>query len=64
MLLYDNKFLKHLGKLKTHWLGPYVIAHIIDAGVVKMQRLDGTYVKGMVNGSSLKPYYDVHNIPR
>ena len=29
VLMYDNKFLKHPSKLKTHWLGPYVVAHIM-----------------------------------
>ena len=57
VLLYDSKLYKHLGKLKTPWLGPYRIAHITDAGVVKLQKLDGTYVVGMVNGSRLKPYF-------
>ena len=57
--MYDNKFFKHPGKLKMHSLGPYVIVHITDAGTVKLQRLDGTYVTGMVNGSHLKPYYVV-----
>ena len=23
ILLYDNKFIKFLGKFQTHWLGPY-----------------------------------------
>ena len=25
ILLYNNKFLKHPGKIRTHWLGPYVV---------------------------------------
>ena len=36
VLLYGNKFFKHLGKLKTHWLGPYVIAHITEEGAIKL----------------------------
>ena len=44
VLLYDRKFLKHPGKLKAHWLGPYVIVHITDAGAVKLHKLDGTPV--------------------
>ena len=28
VLLYDNKFLKHLGKLQMHWLGPYLVNSI------------------------------------
>ena len=62
VLWYDNKLFKHSGKLKTPCLGPYRITHITDAGVVKLQKLDGTYVIGMVNRSRLKLYYDMHNI--
>ena len=62
MLVYDNKFFKHPGKLRTHWLGPYVVAHINDAGIVKVQKMDGTYITCMVNGSQLKLYYNIHNI--
>ena len=58
VLLYDNKLLKHPGKLKTHWLGPYVIVHITDAGIVKLHKLDGILVPGMINGSWLKSYQD------
>ena len=25
VLMYDSKLFKHLGKLKTHWLEPYVV---------------------------------------
>ena len=63
VLLYDSKFFKHPWKLKTHWLGPYLIAHITDARAVKLHKLDGTYVVGMVNGSHLKPYYDGCDMP-
>jgi hypothetical protein len=28
--LYNNKFIKHPGKFKTHWLGPYEIAYVTD----------------------------------
>ena len=63
MLMYDNKYFKHPWKLKTHWLAPYLIVHITYAGSVKLQKLDGTYVTGMVNGSHPKPYFDGHEIP-
>jgi hypothetical protein len=33
VLLYDNKFLQHPGKFQMHWLGPYVIRFVTDAGV-------------------------------
>ena len=58
VLMYDRNFLKHPGKLKTHWLGPYVFAHITEAGAIKLHKLDGTPVVGMINGSQLKPYRD------
>jgi transcription antitermination factor NusG len=25
VLVYDNKFMKHLGKFRTHWMGPYEV---------------------------------------
>ena len=49
--MYDNKFLKKIGKLKTHWLGPYVVAHITEAGTIKIHKLDGSSVVGMINNS-------------
>ena len=58
VLMYDSKFLKHSGKLKIHWLGRYVVAHITEAGVVKLYKLDGILVVGMINGSRLKTYRD------
>ena len=54
--MHDSKFLKHMGKLKMHWLGPYVVVHITEVGAVKINKLDGTPVVGMINGSRLKPY--------
>ena len=58
VLMYDIKFLKHPGKLKTHWLGPYVVAHITESGMVKLHKLDGTPAVGMIDGYRLKPYCD------
>ena len=56
--MYDSIFFKHLGKLKTIWLGPYVVKEITKEGVVKLEKLDGTKVKGLINGIQLKPYLD------
>ena len=58
VLLYDNKFVKHPGKLQMHCLGPYVINFITDGGVVQFQQLDGAMLYKLVNGSWLKPYLD------
>ena len=49
--MYDNKFLKHPGKMKTHWLGPYVVKKITNRGAVKLEKLDQTEVRGLINGS-------------
>ena len=46
-----------------HWLGPYLIAHITDVGTLKLQKVDGTYVAGMVNDSLRKPYYGGRDMP-
>ena len=54
-LLYDNKFLKHPGKLCTHLLGPYVVIHVTDGHVVQLQYLAGTPFDWLVNGSRPKP---------
>ena len=48
--MYDNNFFKHPGNLRTHWLGPYIVTNITDGGAVKLLKLDGTEVQGMVNG--------------
>jgi hypothetical protein len=55
-LVYDNKFLKHPRKVQMHWLGPYVIRFVIEVGVVKLEKLNGEIVEGLVNGSQLKLY--------
>ena len=56
VLMYDSRFLKRQHKLKMHWLGPYIVAHITKAGAVKLHKLNGTPVAGMINGTQLKPY--------
>jgi hypothetical protein len=32
VLVYDSKFIKHPGKFRTHWLGPYEIAYVTEGG--------------------------------
>ena len=41
VLMYDNKLFKHPGKLKTDWLGPYVVKEITNGGAIKLDKLDG-----------------------
>jgi hypothetical protein len=33
VLVYESKFIKHPRKFRTHWLGPYEIAYVIEGGV-------------------------------
>jgi hypothetical protein len=33
VLVYDNKFMKHPGKFRTHWLGPYEVTYVTEGGV-------------------------------
>jgi hypothetical protein len=54
VLVYDNKFLKHPGKFRTHWLGPFEIAYVREGGVVQLNTLNGEWKEGLVNGSWLK----------
>ena len=58
MLLYDSKFTKFLGKLKTHWKGPYVVQKVTDGGAVQLAKLNGELFPSMINGSRLKKYMD------
>ena len=60
--MYDRKCLNHLGKLKIHWLGLYIVIHITHIGAVKLQKLDGTLVKGFMNGIHLNPYQDSYDL--
>jgi transposase InsO family protein len=32
VLLYDNKFMKHPGKFRTHWLGPFKVSYVTEGG--------------------------------
>ena len=36
VLLYDSKFLKHLCKMKTHWLGSYIVINITSGGTMQL----------------------------
>jgi hypothetical protein len=40
VLLYDSKFIKHPGKFRTHWLGPYEIAYVTKGGFAQLKTLN------------------------
>jgi hypothetical protein len=41
-----------------HWLGPYVIKHVMEVGVVELETLNGEALGGMVNRSQIKKCRD------
>jgi len=43
-----------------HLLGSYVIRFVTKAGVVKLEKLNGEVVEGLVNGSHMKLHRDIH----
>jgi hypothetical protein len=51
VLVYENKFIKHLGKFRMHWLGPYEITYVTEGGVAQLKTLNGEWKEGLVNGS-------------
>jgi hypothetical protein len=58
VLVYKSKFMKHPGKFRTHWLGPYEVAYVIEGGAMQLKTLNGEWKEGLVNGSRLKLYYE------
>jgi hypothetical protein len=57
VLVYEKKFMKHPGKFRTHWLGPYQVAYILE-GAAQLKTLNGEWKEGLMNGSRLKLYYE------
>ena len=60
VLLYENKFVKFLGKFCMHWLGTYQVKHVTSGGVVQLAKLNREVFSTLVNGSKLKLYRDIH----
>jgi hypothetical protein len=40
-----------------HWLGPFRLVYISEAGETKLATLQGQPLKGLINDSRLKVYY-------
>jgi hypothetical protein len=60
VLLFNNKFMKHPGKFKTHWLGTFEVLYVIEGGARQLKTLNGEWMDGLVNASQLKMYSDNH----
>ena len=57
VLLYDSKLHLFAGKLKSHWIGPFIIKTIFPHGVVEIvDPKNGCNFK--VNEKHLKPFLD------
>ena len=55
-MLYDSKYKYFKGKLRTRWLGPYVIEKCHDNGSVQIKTIDAEAIPLLVNGHILKVY--------
>ena len=57
VLLYDSRLHLFPGKLKSRWVGPFIVKHVYPYGAVDiMNPSDGSISK--VNGQRLKPYLE------
>ncbi|XP_021728715.1 uncharacterized protein LOC110695792 [Chenopodium quinoa] len=57
VLLYHSRLKLFPGKLRSRWVGPFVVTKVYDHGVVEI-RSDGTGKEFKVNDHRLKPYYE------
>lgn len=49
-LLYGSRYKDFKGKLRTIWLGPYVIERCHDNGLVQIRTIDEEAIPLLVNG--------------
>ena len=57
VLLYHSWLHLFLGKLRSHWIGPFVVTNVFPYGAVEIQSLATSKVF-KVNGHRLKPFYE------
>ncbi|KAM2147188.1 hypothetical protein ACFX1Q_003959 [Malus domestica] len=68
VLLFNSSLRLFPGKLRSKWIGPFVITNVFPHGAVQIQSLK-TQQEFKVNGHRLKPYYEafeeyvVENVP-
>ena len=56
-MLYHSKFNLILWKLRSRWVGPFVVTNVFDHGAVEIT-IQQTRKIFKVNGHRLKPYYE------
>ncbi|KAM2016471.1 hypothetical protein ACFX16_046880 [Malus domestica] len=57
MLLFDSRLRLFPGKLRSKWIGPFVITNISSYGAIQIHSIK-TGHQFQVNGHRLKPYYE------
>ncbi|KAJ8749935.1 hypothetical protein K2173_013850 [Erythroxylum novogranatense] len=57
VLLYHSRLKLFPGKLKSKWIGPFVITNIFPHGAIEIRSLE-THKVFKVNGHRLKPFYE------
>jgi len=57
VLLYHSRLKLFPGKLRSRWVGPFVVTNVFSHGAVEIQSLKTNKVF-KVNGHRLKPYYE------
>ncbi|GJZ02687.1 reverse transcriptase domain-containing protein [Tanacetum coccineum] len=62
VLLFHSKYKFKQPKLRSRWLGPYVMKHQYPSGYVELYGKDGKIF--IVNGHRLKLYHEEDNNPR
>ena len=55
-MLYDSQYKYFKEKLRTRWLGPYVIENCHENGVVQIRTMDAKVIPLLLNGYRLKIY--------
>ena len=60
VLLFQSRLKLFPGKLRSRWIGPFVVTNVFDYGAIEIQSLDSNKVF-KVNGHHLKPFHEGFN---
>ncbi|KAM2128638.1 hypothetical protein ACFX1R_008400 [Malus domestica] len=56
VLLFNSRLRLFPGKLRSKWIGPFIVTNVLPHGAVQIQSLK-TQQEFKVNGHRLKPYF-------
>ena len=57
VLLFQSRLRLFPGKLRSHWIGPFIVVKVFPHGAVEIQSEETSKIF-KVNGQRLKPYYE------